>query len=45
MPHKHRKGFDRDENDFGRNREFDVPEGEPVGQPGGMPAREHPDNE
>ena len=28
MPHKHRKGFNRDDNDFGRNREFDIPDGE-----------------
>jgi len=44
MPHKHRKGFNRDDNDFGRNRDFIIPDGEPVGQPGEMPAEEYEGN-
>lgn len=44
MPHKHNKGFNRDDNDFGRNREFIIPKGEPVAHPEGMPQHEYEDN-
>jgi hypothetical protein len=44
MPHKHRKGFNRDDNDFGRNKDFDIPDGEPALESDGMPQEDYPDN-
>lgn len=40
----HNGGFNRDDNNWGRNREAEVPEGEPVADPEEMPREEYDGN-